>query len=45
MTSAPVHEDTSGEDTSDEEEDERSEGAAGQTQNDVRYCYCLYDII
>ena len=36
MTSAPVHDDSSGEDTSDEEDDDRNDGATGETHDDVR---------
>ena len=35
VTTAPVHDDTSGEDTSDDEDDERTDGATGQTRDDV----------
>lgn len=35
VTPTPVHDDTSGEDTSDEEDDDRTDGATGEAQDDV----------
>ena len=36
VTSAPIHDDTSGEDTSDGEDDDRNDGASGDAPDDVR---------
>ncbi|CAC5409725.1 Pleckstrin homology domain-containing family F member 2,Uncharacterized protein ZK632.12,Pleckstrin homology domain-containing family F member 1,Pleckstrin homology domain-containing family F member 1 homolog [Mytilus coruscus] len=42
VTPTPVHDDTSGEDTSDEEDDDRTDGATGEAQDDT---FTAYDVI
>ena len=42
VTSAPIHDDTSGEDTSDGEDDDRNDGASGDAPDDT---FTAYDVI